>query len=334
MIPDQMLSTHAMRDRQLAWALAGAIPREALETRHGKISWVLKHNYRRLNLYRRDWWKYIQGTEHRWARALNSSQCFAVNLFAPLAEEPERARKALALLLPNRPIDDSASVSVCFEFTPSGAAAWLGERGQATQVDVYFRITREDQCRGHALVEVKFSKSSFGSCRGWKPKTENPDRELCRDVLSILSAPQTNCWLAKSEGRKYWDIMKRPNSSVLESALRRAGPCPFRYGLYQLMRNRVLADLLLEYTGADWADFAVCVHPANQTVLGMRESISSTTDVFEAFRSLSSSGAVLDWNARQVLATIAGIDDSLGDWERWMSVRYFEGPRGSSAQEH
>lgn len=129
------VSATAIRDRQLAWARAGGVPIEALEERYGKVSWVLKHEYRKRNLFRPEWWDYIQGAEHRWSRALNSSQCFAVNLFAPLKDDALCARKLLELLLPGRSLDDRDSVSVEFEFTPTGSAAWLGERGQATQID-------------------------------------------------------------------------------------------------------------------------------------------------------------------------------------------------------
>jgi hypothetical protein len=318
------LSATAMRDRQLIWALAGGVPIEALEVRHGKVSWVLKHEYRKRNLFRPDWWDHIHGSEHRWARALNSSQCFAVNLFAPLKGDALRARKVLELLLPDRSLNDRDSVTVDFEFTPTGSAGWLGERGQATQVDVYFQINRGDRCYGHVLVEVKFSEVSFGCCRGWKPKSANPDRTRCLDVSAILSSPDTKCWLAESEGRQYWEIMSRATSSIRKSAIQLEGACPFRNGLYQMMRNRVLADELVQRTGAAWADFAVCCHPANQSVLALPVPVASTLNTFEAFRSLSSSAAVLDWNAEQVLATISDNDKGLADWKSWMTDRYFD----------
>jgi hypothetical protein len=318
------VSATVMRDRQLAWALAGGIPIEALEQRHGKVSWVLKSGYRKLNLFRPEWWEHIEGSEHRWARALNSSQCFAVNLFAPLADDSALARKVLALLLPARSLDDHDSISVSFEFTPDGAAAWLGERGQPTQVDVYFRIERSGRCQGHVLVEVKFSEVSFGCCRGWKATAGNPDGSRCLDVPAVLASPHSNCWLVASEGRQYWNIISRPTSTIREDAIDQAGACPFRFGLYQLMRNRLLADELARRTDAAWADFAVCYHPGNRKVLVLPEPVSSKSDVFEAFRSLSSPDAVSDWNAEKVLETIHRNDDSLGDWRRWMYDRYFD----------
>lgn len=115
-----------MRDRQLEWALGeGGIPVAALERRREKVSWVLEPQYQKLNMFRSDWWSYIAGREHRWARALNSSQCFAVNVFAPLAEESARARRALQVLLPSRDLGPQDTVCVEFEFTPEGAAELL-----------------------------------------------------------------------------------------------------------------------------------------------------------------------------------------------------------------
>jgi hypothetical protein len=90
----------AMRDHQLQWALNGGAPSAALEERKGKTSWVLKPEHRSRNLFRSDWWQHIAGAEHRWARALNSSQCFGLNLFGPLADDNGRARRVLSALFP------------------------------------------------------------------------------------------------------------------------------------------------------------------------------------------------------------------------------------------
>ncbi|MGA2795852.1 MAG: hypothetical protein ABSE69_20560 [Roseiarcus sp.] len=212
-------------------------------------------------------------------------------------------------------------VAIRFEFTPKGAAAWLGERRQPTQIDVYFQITRSDRQIGHLLFEVKFSESSFAGCRGWG--AANPDRSRCLDVSAILSAPQANCWITEAEGRRYWEIMSRPDSSIRVEAIRSASGCPFRHGLYQMMRNRVLADELVRHTGADWADFAVCRHPGNKAAVTLDKPVSSTRNVIEAFRSLSSDHAGRDWNAAELLATIRSTDNELEDWESWMRARYF-----------
>jgi hypothetical protein len=326
-IPVTRPFAESMRDRQLEWALAAGIPVAALEKRHEKVSWVLKPEHKKLNLFRSDWWAYIAGKEHRWARALNSSQCFAVNVFAPLAEEAERANSALQVLLPKRDLGSQDTVRVEFEFTPEGAPTWLGEWRQATQLDVYFRITRPGRCIGHVLVEVKFTETSFGCCRGWDDAPDrpipNPDRSRGLNVSAILSDPQANCWLAQVEGRQYWKLLTVAESSIREDAIQMAGTCPFRHGLYQMMRNRVLADELARRTGGVWGEFAVCRHPGNQALLVLKEPVTSIQDAIGAFRSLSSDDAVLDWDAEKIMRIVSSTDTRLKDWEKWMLKRYF-----------
>jgi NAD-dependent deacetylase len=148
----------------------------------------------------------------------------------------------------------------------------------------------------------------------------------------ILSAPETNCWMAEVEGRRYWEIMSRSESSIHVEAIRSTLACPFRHGLYQMMRNRVLADELVRRSGAEWADFAVCLHPGNQAVVTLDEPVSSTRNVIDAFRSLSSDQAVLKWNAKELLATIRSTDKGLEDWESWMCARYFANEEIEKAQ--
>ena len=330
MHPPSKTFAKVMRDRQLAWARDGNLTDGVLEERHGKLSWVLKRTHQRSNLFLDEWWTHIAGREHRWARALNSSQCFAVNLFGPLAKNNERARRALQRLLPSRVIGLDDTISVEFEFTPPGARDWLGEKGQPTQIDVYFKIERSGQCVGHVLVEVKFTETGFGCCRGWKGKSRgqwlNPDRARCRNVSAIVANPKVNCWLASPQGeaRRYWEIISRPDSSLRESAIRAAGECPFRYGLYQMMRNRLLGDELVRHTRASWADFIVCHHPDNKAILELEEAVSVNSDAVTAFRSLSSDDSVHVWNAADVVEKIRSIDNQLATWESWMHKRYFD----------
>jgi hypothetical protein len=289
---------------------------------------VLKPEHRRLNLFRPEWWNYISHAEHRWSRSLNSSQCFAANLFAPLAEDSERARAALQLLLPTRDIRREDNVSVGFEYNPPNAPAWMGEREWSTKVDVYLRVTRSHRCIGHVLVEVKYSENSFGCCRGWKRKPDNgkrnPNRSRCLNASKITLSPRANCWLAETEGRRYWEIMSASGSSIQMEAIRLAGICPFRHGLYQMMRNRVLADELARHAGPAWANFAVCRHPSNDAVVLLDEPVFSLRNALQAFRLLSSDEAICDWNAQQLVEVIGSTDSMLKGWEAWMKARYFE----------
>ena len=43
-----------------------------------KPNWVLRGESKSQNLYKPEWLRFIKGREHRWFRALNSSQAFAV----------------------------------------------------------------------------------------------------------------------------------------------------------------------------------------------------------------------------------------------------------------
>ncbi len=191
-----------MKQHQISWALANGVAPDMLETRKGQVSWVLKKEHRKQNLFDPRWWRYIAGHEHRWVRALNSSQCFAVNVFAPLAEDGDLAKTVWARIYPHRPLDPADTVTVEFEHTPPCAHVWLGESGQQTQVDVFFTVQKNDIPVGHLLVEVKFrstpdNRLSSGDFRfrpdfvGSTPRNR-PSwwccRRTARDPLPTLSA--------------------------------------------------------------------------------------------------------------------------------------------------
>lgn len=318
----------ALKQQQVRWSEQVCLPESAFESRHGKRSWVLTRDQQARNLYRPEWWQCIAGKEHRWARALNSSQCFAVNLFGPLKDDPARTLMMLQKLLPGRNIQAKDSVSVEFEYTPRHAPEWLGESGQPTQVDVYLRVDRSGRCIGHILIEVKLSESSFGQCRGWNGKqnnsTHNPDRTRCEDIAAILASPASECWLAETEGRHYWTHIQQSGSAFSMDALHSAGSCPFRHGLYQIMRNRVLADELARHSGSAWSECVLCSHPANKGVWNLDQPVLGLQNALDAFRSLTSKDAIRDWNAKTMVAEIAAADPALTDWANWMNQRYFD----------
>ncbi len=310
-----------MKRHQLSWALANGVTPDMLEVRRGQLSWVLKEDHREQNLFDPRWWRYIAGHEHRWVHALNSSQCFAVNVFAPLAEDDNLAKVVLTRIYPYRPLDPADTVTVEFEHTPQSAGEWLGESGQQTQVDVFFTVQRNDIPVGHLLVEVKFTETKFGECRGAKPPTAerrgNPDRSRCLDLRAILENPSNQCWLVEIEGRKYWEIMKSPTSSFGLDRVALPSPCPFRHGLYQLMRNRALADAIVANTAADWADVAVCLHPDNRSCRGLPEPVGGNDDVITAFNSIVPDDPV------QIVdpgAFVQAVADEGATWTRWAAT--------------
>lgn len=198
-------STTRLKHHLATWAPAHEITPGQLE-RDGSL--VLRREHQALNLYDRRWWRHIEGKAHRWARALNSSQCFAVNLFGPLTDDPEFAQEVARRLLGERAVPAGAGVECRLEETPHGASGWLGERRQPTQVDAFLDVKLPDGRRRAGLVEVKLAEAEFGGCRGAIDPAKggkNPDPARCLDLAGVRSTPSTTCWLAETEGRHYWD---------------------------------------------------------------------------------------------------------------------------------
>jgi hypothetical protein len=315
-----------MKHHQAEWARANGFATDWFDDRHGPPSWVLKGTHQKRNMYRPEWWCHIVGREHRWSRALNSSQCFAVNVFAPLIDDPDLAKHVLAELLPQREILGTDHAEVAFEYTPEGTDQWLGESGYQTQVDVFFTVRRDGLPLGHLLVEVKLSETGFGSCRGARRATAshrgNPDPLRCLDVGAVLATPQEQCWLTAVEGRRYWERMLISASTFDFNGLPAGTPCPFRHGLYQLMRNRVLADALVAETRASWADVAICIHPENDAARKLPKLVGGREDVLEAFTYISSGSPVREINPGIVISVIRRHSPRLADWADWMRQRY------------
>lgn len=301
---------------------------ECVESDRGR-PWVLAEAHRTRNLFRQEWWPHIQGLEHRWVRALNSSQCFAVNLFATLAKDPSGANRFLRRMLPERGITPADDVVVKFEHSPSGVPERLGERGQPTQIDVFFEVVREGRIRGAVGVEVKLSESEFGGCRGWNGTREtepiNPHQERCLDARRVLESPEAECFMAEREGRRYWSLMGAVGASFDPDRLAQQDHCPFRHGLYQLMRNRVTLDVFRSITGAEWTDFVVCAHRANQAVARLPEPVAGESNAVAAFRNLLRPGSVLEWDASEVLEAIVAAEGGTEEWAGWMRDKYLLG---------
>jgi hypothetical protein len=270
----------------------------------------------------------IAGKEHRWARALTSSQCFGVNLFAPLALDQALARQGLPTLLPRRALAATETVEVALEFTPQDGPKWLGERPQQpTQIDAAFIVSRADRPIGYLLVEVKLGERGFGTCRGARRPSPgvhgNPDPDRCRSLARILAQPESQCWLAGTEGRHYWRYMREDTGPFRFNRLAPDAACPFAGGLYQLMRNRVLAHALVRDGGAEWADLALCIHPENHVVNVLDPAIAGTSSAQAAFRSLlGSEDGLLDLPPQVLIDAVATASPDLGAWTEWVRDRY------------
>ena len=143
-----------LKQHQIAWASNNGIPDDEREV-SSRRAWVLKKEAKERNLYDPQWWRYIAGFEHRWARSLTSSQCFAVNLFAPLASDTVLAKAVFTRVVPHRSLEPLDEVRVELEHTPDGARDWLGERRQPTQVDVFFTVSRAGAPLGHGRARAR-----------------------------------------------------------------------------------------------------------------------------------------------------------------------------------
>jgi hypothetical protein len=315
-----------MKEHQTAWAKNNGFA-HLLEARHdSQPSWVLKREHKTRNLQNPSWWKYIpKGHEHPLAKSLKSSQCFGLNLFGPLADNPILAKRVLETLLPHRTLEKDDAVTVCFEHTPQGAPEWLGEKNQPTQVDVFFTVNRREKPIGHLLVEVKLTEPEFGSCRGAVPSTPtkpgNPDSSRCLNLQSVLKNPKSMCWMAEAKnGRHYWDFLL---SAATPFTFTSVTACPFRQSLYQLMRNQVLALALAQHTSAEWAEFGVCLHPKNEKVRELTDAVAGHTDALEAFNAiLTDKKKVIEILPSAIINLATEHQPALSQWADWMRTRY------------
>lgn len=302
---------HKLIDHQIEWARASG-KSGFLDS---KPEWVLRKDKRQENLFEPDWMRLISRREHRWFRALNSSQAFAVNLFGPVACDRGLARTVFDQLVPQRATGANDEVWVCLEYTPDDGPAWLGEKNsrQPTQVDVAFEVRHRSVAVGFLLIEVKLSEA-FGTCRGFKHQKKTcGDSSPCSDARSVLANPEANCYMVSEEKRRYWKILKSVQPPLTFDLLPPHAACPFSHGLYQLMRNRVLADALVTHGGAEWADFAVCAHPSND---------SGSMEVIQEFRDLFGNGGLLSIDPSVLISTVATSNRRLDSWAEYMRERY------------
>lgn|GEM_PF-2562298 len=316
-----------MQHHQVRWASANGLHPAATEN-GGSRDHVLLHEHRKQNLYKPDWWEMISGKEHRWARALTSSQCFAVNLFAPLVDDPALALAVFRRFCPHR-VESGISVEVALEFAPEQTGEWLGEAGQTTQVDACFIVSRGNTQIGFVLVEVKLAETSFGTCRGAKPANKNgsgnPDPSRCKDFGQIHRSPQTDCWMVARHRRRYWDWLGDTEWFDL-SHVPDAEGCPFRDGVYQLMRNAVLARALMVEADAEWSEVAVCVHAGNHIAHQLKYAVAGTADALDAARRIAPKAGFEALSPAAVVSAIKAADPTHSNWAGWMRSRYDLGP--------
>jgi len=308
-----------MREHQLEWAVKNGIGKKHLEIRSGKLSHVLKKDYSSRNLYNPKWISYIKNKEHKLFRSMISSQAFAVNLYAPFIEDSKLSGKFLSEIIPHYRFDSAHLIKVVFEHAPVEAAQWLGESGQSTQVDVFFKIYRGFENVGCLLIEVKFTEEKISRCKGSTKKT-NLNHFRCNNLQKIIENPRMQCYMVEIEKRKYWDHMLQPDSDFNLHNLSGESPCPFKNGLYQLMRNGVLAQEIRNKEKMKWARFGLTFHPDNKKVRTI-DDVQGSRYAIDAYNVISKKECI-SIDPYFVINLVSSQDDTRHDWARWMIERY------------
>jgi hypothetical protein len=296
------------------WA---ADPARALRT-DGKHGWVLAKEHARRNYYLDAWADLIAGREHRWAHALNSSQAFAVNLFAPAIASRAGGLALWQSLWPNHGEPAPERVSIDFEYLgPDGTAigpTWLGESGQATQVDVAIAAGFPGSVRRVFLIEVKLRETEFGSCRGARAPGSD-----CLSLTQVLASSSTKCWMEMEEGRKYWQVIQsEPRPLLFERALNE--PCPWRRSLYQVMRNWAFGQALVRSGAAGDFRVGLCVHPDNKVALQLHARVAGHANVFDAFNAMAPAPGVIQVQPSRVIEILG--PHAPDGWAQYMRTRY------------
>ncbi len=199
-----------------------------------------------------------------------------------------------------------------------------GGRGQnMTSADVVFFWEDNLGRRNITLTECKFTEQAFGECG----KSSNPDRNRCNNGKAVIASYKSQCYRSQV-GRLYWDMILAPNSPIKSEVLYKSKACPFRYDLYQLMRNQLLAHCLMQdkQNGLSGATFAVC-HDARNTALTTYRNTNeygtgNTLVIWKSF--LKEPGAFGHFTYQDFMAYLDSIalPDELKPWRAYLNQRY------------
>lgn len=259
-------------------------------------------------------------TLHGFVHHVLSSQAFALNLAGPFFDTPALLAPTLRALLHDELAADLESVeSVEAELVdPENRFREPGSRGTLmTSVDLGITWRGRRTGRALLLVEVKYTESGFGECK----KGGDTGGACDSDGPGIVASGGALCPLSGDPHRRtYWEWLNRLGVFRSE-ALAVPGPCPFRHGGYQLMRNQTLAAVL-EQGGYDRVDFAVLLHDGNVDIRRSAALIGGVSDPVEGWRSLLADPSRFHcFSAREWVD--AASDPALGAWRESMLARYF-----------
>jgi hypothetical protein len=257
---------------------------------------------------------------HGYVAALNSSMAFAFNLFLAFRiGDPSSLARLLGGLTDRRLVVER----VVFEY--AGPTHILGEVAGAqpardehvTASDVAVFVRDETGRRGVILIEVKLSEGGFTTCGGAASRG-NRRQDVCASAQRFLADPSA-CYLRRplraTRERRYWPIFEGAHGAVKTAfpGCGGEGPCPFRGGAQQIMRNHALL-LGLEQEGlVDFGAFVLVHHDANPDVVPVWDAYAAmAADPARLFRLPASAVA---WAAGEALSS----DPAIGGW---LAARY------------
>jgi hypothetical protein len=271
----------------------------------------------------------LQIQRHEGIGSTASSQAFTLQLVAPFLREPARMLPILRAILPLDGRDCPAEVTrVEVEYDADNL--YLGEAENATRgelrtnSDIAIWWTSEGGARRLLLVEVKYLEQSFGICQTGKGQGGD-----CDHGGAALSRSWWAACPLHALGRRYWQIA-RELDIFNQDLLAESGPCAFRHGLYQLMRNQVQASAIEADADSrvDRCDFAILLHPDNESVRQIPAPVAGENDAVKAFhRVLNDASRFLELDARAWLEAGLG-ETGPAHWAEPLLSRYFPPENG------
>ena len=252
---------------------------------------------------------------HDYARAVVSSQAFAMNLFLPFRTTQARALGEVLSESLGRQLQVE---NLRLEYVPEGdiLGEWVAsapsEDEARTAVDVWVEVIDDGGLRGVVLLEVKLSEGGFTPCGG-RSSRGNRDHAPCESAAVLFAQPE-RCYLTRpfraTKDRRQWMILSREGD---EAGLRGVYPnvpehaaCPFEKDGNQIMRNHALGAGMVQAGRADFFAFGLVHHDANPDVVAS----------WDAYVSLLATGAPLVRIPASNL--IAGLERT-PEWSEWGS---------------
>jgi hypothetical protein len=255
---------------------------------------------------------------HLWIHHLQSSQAFAFNLFGPLQLRRKWAQAAWAEVFPS-------VEKVSFEYPTVGdpLEETLGGQLHRTRVDVRVDFDRDRT----ALVEVKFTEPGFGPCGAGHDHDQANLKSACRQDGSTVRSLAGTCFLAQQKNRSYFSKLLKPGSIVSGPGLEKhgTGGCPLREGLYQVVRNLLMADCVAHDEGRRTEFVVAAPGPSANRSLHSRRSLYGCSTMDDFLRSIVRPGdqdRVRFVDFERVVARAAAEGGEANEWASYMDRKY------------